>query len=52
MLDHAPSVMMQEIPPDLLGVVDGVLMADMDREVESMNRDDEEVIFIKLFFIF
>jgi hypothetical protein len=42
LLDHAPSVQMQEIPPDLLGVIDGVLMDDMDEELSRMVREEEE----------
>ena len=42
LLQAAPSVQMQEIPPDLLGVVEGSIMDDMDRELEAMERDDEE----------
>lgn len=42
LLQGAPSVQMQEIPPDLLGVVEGTLMDDMDREMEAMERDAEQ----------
>jgi hypothetical protein len=39
LLQGAPSVQMQEIPPNLTGVIDGVLMNNVEDELEYARRD-------------
>lgn len=41
LLDGAPSVQMSEIPPDLLGEVDGYI-DNIDEEMEKMTKDEYE----------